>query len=243
MEIKTQIDGVDLNFSMSDNKKAILLTGTYAFDILHLFEHIYGMDIPDNFAEIDAGYGITYKPFTSASYIDWQGLKAYTDKDVVKHEKGVPKLHIIRWLYGNTIRSYCMSDTAHTLSLYANLSTSNVALPPKTYYRIVKVVNNLLGSEAVTYNSGELHFNWEANTDIAIEAQKLVYQLVSECFLTPAGYQRLILLPEVPIMEKTLMLKLITALTSISGHKLLLSTLKAGIMDLRGYNSIGLLAI
>ena len=241
MEIKTQIDGVDLNFTMSDEKKAVLLTGTYAFDILHLFEHIYGMDIPDNFAEIDAGYGVSYRVFTGAGYIDWQGMKAYTDKDVVKHERGVPKFHIIRWVCGNTIRSYCMSDTAHTLSLYANLASPNLKVSAKTYYRVVSIVNRILGCDVVSYSSDGLAFAWADG--ICIEAQKLVYQLVAECFLTPQGYQRLILLPSVPFIDKDLMLRLINALINIGGHRLLLSTLKAGIMDLREYNSIGLLAI
>lgn len=62
-------------------------------------------------------------------------------------------------------------------------------------------------------------------------------------FSHPTGYQRLILLPSVPFIDKDLMLRFINALINIGGHRLLLSTLKAGIMDLREYNSIGLLAI
>ena len=78
-----------------------------------------------------------------------------------------------------------MSDTAHTLSLYANLASPNLKVSAKTYYRVVSIVNRILGSDVVSYSSDGLAFAWA--DDICIEAQKLVYQLVAECFLTPQG--------------------------------------------------------
>ena len=72
---------------------------------------------------------------------------------------------------------------------------------------------------------------------------QIIYMLIAECFLTPKGYHRVLLLPNISYLSKEVQLNLLEVLDNIKGHSLTLSTAGVDVLDISGRRAITVLNI
>ena len=71
----------------------------------------------------------------------------------------------------------------------------------------------------------------------------MIYLLICECFQTPEGYSRVILLPNIESMSSKQQVNLIETLDNFSGHELVLSSGNIEKSDLSSNSCVEFLTI
>ena len=83
----------------------------------------------------------------------------------------------------------------------------------------------------------KLVFNLVENYPIPIKGQKLIYLLMSECFLTPKYYHRILLLSDIRCLDSKTQVRFLEILDNIGNHSLTLSCANIQPSDVRS-NSV-----
>ena len=239
--LKTEINGKLLSLKFPD-KKSIILRGTNNVQIIYIMECLLSNDFTGYYKDLDRKYGYDYKDIGTSDLIFDEGRLQGKDKVISTWGK-TPNIHCIRYLRNGNFRSFlCSGDIAFS-ELYTNMTEYSNVIPYTSWLRLCSMVNSFIESNIVDIVNNKLIFNWDENCEYSIEAQKFIYCIIAECFLTPKGYYRVLLLPDIELLNKSSQIKLIEYLDNIVGHKMTLSTVDVQFNDLSESSTVSLLNV
>ena len=222
--VKTEVNGNLLSVPFPD-KKTIILRGSNGLQILHIVESLLSNDFTGYYFEADKQYGFYYKPVTGMSQLAFNDGSIY-GKDKAIHTQGViPKIHCIRYLgKSNKIRSFVISNDLQYSELYVDTTKYSTALTVAQWMRLISLINKVVGFEMVTLEDEQLSIQFREDYEIPVEGQQIIYMLIAECFVTPQGYSRVLLLPDIPYLSGKVQAELLETIDNINGHTLTLSS-------------------
>lgn len=229
--------------------KTVVFSGNKADDILFDIECLLARDVTKEFINIDDQYGITHEPLDKSLKLTFTSGALYVEDGIVKTTGTVPNVHYVRLIGNgvNTVRSCLVSESTKRTSIFSNLFTYTSALPDSKWIRLCETVNSIVGYEMCNLvssgGSKELKFDLDKECEISAELRDLVYLLVSECYLTPDGYIRVLLLPNIEGMSSSFQLKLLDTLDNIKGHSLTLSTAKISSAEAKKAASVVVISV
>lgn len=220
--IKTYINGNELVFNVP-NKKSIVLRGSNGLQVIYVLESLLSGDTGHYNFDLDKQYGFNYQQLGVMHEVQFNdGI--ITGMDRVVHTSGrIPRVHVIRYLSGVVFRSFLMADGSDAVSISQDMMHYSKAVPEALWQRIFIVTNRLLGFQYVARGNEGLEFRVSDDCGWSQEAQCLAYILIAECCLTPEGYHRVLLLPDIKCMTGKQQASLIETLDNIQGHSLCLS--------------------
>ena len=222
--LKTEINGnlVSINFP---DKKSIILRGENGIQLLHVLESLLSNDFTGYMSDKDKQYGFHYKPISGMSQLSFNTGDIYGKDKSIHIQGSIPKIHCIRYLGAcNKIRSFLISDQLEYSELYIDTTKYSQSLEVSQWVRLSSLVNDVVGFNMVTFENSKLKIKFLEDYTISIEGQQIIYLLIAECFVTPRGYSRIVLLPDIPYLTGELQVKLIETIDNINGHTLALST-------------------
>lgn len=242
--VEGNIDNHKVSIVFPD-KKSIILKGTYSLELMYLIESLLSNDMTGYYAKADVEYGISYKEIGANAQIAFNDGLLYSKDQSVFTKGTVPIIHIIRYLTDDKFRSIITGD--ETIkgcgSIYSDMTKYSTILNYPTWQRLVFLTNSLLGYDMVSADNNTLKFNIvEGKNNWSGKAQKFVYLLLAECFVTPKNVHRVLLIPKIDILSKEQQIRLFSVLDNIKGHSLLLSNLDVKFNDLTG-TSIQLISV
>lgn len=222
--IKTIINEQEKAVKLPD-KKTVVLQGENKENIMYLIETLLSRDYTDYYAKIDRNYGFYYFPLSKISVLEFTNGKIIGKKSTIKINGEIPKIHCIRYVKDGIIRSFLCSDYTekNNCALTENLTRYTDRIDETIWNKLLKTVNDFIGYDVVTVKDKELHFNFTPN-QYSVEAQKTIYMLISECFITPSDYLRIVLLSDIETLTVEQQLELIKVLDNIKGHEMLFTT-------------------
>lgn len=226
-------------------KKTIILRGSVSETILYVVESLLSNDFTGYNFELDRQYGFNYDRITGECCVNFnEGVIRGRHKTVsIKGE--IPKIHCIRYLGAcNQLRSFVLAYNSPNFDLVTTDTRKYSPIIDDVYWnRLVGLTNSVIGAEVVTFKDKKLDFKFLEDYPITVEGQQIIYMLIAECFLTPKGYHRVLLLPNIPYLSKEVQLNLLEVLDNIKGHSLTLSTAEVDVLDISGRRAITALNI
>lgn len=221
--LKTEVNEHPIIVNFPD-KKSIILKGQNNLHLLYVIEMLLSSDYTGYYKDLDKNYGYMYKNVTGMSQLAFTNGSIIGKDNKIYINGQVPNLHCIRYLKNGEFRSFLFSEDVGYCELYNDMTKYSTIVPDNSWIRLCTLVNNLIGYEVVVLDNRQLKFNWGTNIEFSIEAQKFIYMIISECFLTPNGYLRVLLLPDIDILSSKQQVKLIECLDNIKGHEMCISS-------------------
>lgn len=239
-----QVDGGDVGVEFP-NKRALFVRGKLNEHFLYVVESLLARDTTGYYSELDSHAGKSYKD------IDGELLMLFNDGAIRSSERVIqvtgvlPSIHVVRYIgVGNTFRSFYLESSLSTYStVYTDMRKYSHIIDDAKWVRLIAVVNDLLGFEFVSLDESGLHFSPSEGHHFSVEAQKFIYMLMAECYLTPDGFRRILLLSDIPFLEKSDEVKFINKLCDIPGGSLALSTAWVSADDIEPYKSMSFLGV
>lgn len=216
--ITTQLSGRFLNIDLPD-KKSIILNGDIETKE-YLLQVIKSLLCFDYSTEL-SGF-LKHNPLETKSVLVFTNgiVRVHNQASVI--EGNVPKLHILELQSDGSILSVLTSEDSNNLTLDTDMTKYSGQLPLESMYRLASLCNKVAGYEFVVFENNEINFNWEST--ISKSVLETIYLTISESFLTPEGYLRLVLLHTCFGMDSSIMAKLIEVLDNIRGLEMLFCT-------------------
>lgn len=207
------------------DKKSVIIKGENKNQILYLVETLLSRDYTDYYAKVDSKYDFFYEPLSEQSVLIFTNGKIIGKKSTIRVQGEVPKIHCIRYVRDGVIRSFLCNDNMEACSLVNNMTRYSEQIDISVWDRLIRTVNEYLGFVFVELVDKDLRFHFTTDNlkEFTVEAQKLAYMLISECFITPENYLRILLLSEIECMTKEQILDLIKLLDNLKGHEMLLT--------------------
>lgn len=241
--ITMEISGRSVQVALPD-KKTIILRGMHTLHILHILECLLAQDFTGYYDDTDKQYGFNYEKIEGVSSVVFNNGAILSKDSIVQTQGVVPNIHVIRYLKGYTFRSFYLSSDLNTnSSLYTDLTKYSNSLQDIQWVRLITLVNNLVDFEFVKLENKNLYFDFDTDTAISDDGLKLIYSIIAECFLTPQGYSRVLLLPSMNVLSKDMQVKLMEILDNIKGHTLTLSLVDISPSEFRGTNAVAFLNV
>lgn len=241
--INTEISGRGVQVYLPE-KKTIILKGINALHVIHILECLLGQDFTGYYWELDKQYGFRYSEVSGVSSVVFNAGAILGKDKVIQLQGVVPNIHVIRYLNGYTFRSFYLSTTVGAdATLYSDMTKYSHVLQENQWIRLLALVNNLVGFELVRLDGESLKFAFRNDVDISVDGQKLIYSLLAECFLTPEGYSRVLLLPDMSVLPSDKQVRFLEVLDDIKGHTLTLSTAKISASDIKENSIISFLNV
>lgn len=241
--INTEISGRGVQVYLPE-KKTIILKGVNSLHIIHILECLLGQDFTGYYWELDKQYGFRYNEVSGVSSVVFNAGAILGKDKVIQLQGVVPNIHVIRYLNGYTFRSFYLSTTVGAdTTLYSDMTKYSHVLQENQWIRLVVLVNSLIGFEFVRLDEESLKFDFRNDADISVDGQKLIYSLLAECFLTPDGYSRVLLLPDMSVLPNDKQVRFLEVLDDIKGHTLTLSTAKISASDVKENSIISFLNV
>ena len=240
--IKMTVNNKKISFDFK-NKRNIILSGTNKMNLICALEMLLSSDFNNNIATKDAVYGFNYADITDSILVfSNDSLLAGKGGRVVK-QGNIPKIHCIRYTKNGTLRSYIFSDVACNASVGKSLTEYSSVLNDTDWFRLCATVNKFIGKNIVDIYNGKLLFNFATDIEYSEEAQKFIYLLFAECMLTPDDFNRVVLLNDIDLLDKSAQLKLLDYLDSMKNHSCCISTVNVSFDDISSKSNIALLSI
>lgn len=214
------------------DKKSIVFCGStndnyYVMDLMRV---MFGVDYNDNLGHLKYRAEEILKNNASLRFTTGS---IYINKGSVRIDGRIPYLHIVQPDNHGGIRSYLVSQSVSVKDLDVDMTHYNESIPHTDWIRLAELFNRYAERECVeiievgTNESGapiyELRFN-----DITEELQT-VWLLMSESFLTPQNYLRIVLLPELDGFDGDSMFRLIDLVDNISRLEMVITTAEVNI--------------
>ena len=226
------------------NKKSIVLRGNNGEQILYVLESLLSQDYTNYYLDLDRkNFGLSYTELEKPSQLDFTNGFILGKDRTVTFTGQVPAIHCIRYVGDGTVRSFLSSKEKLFSSLDINTKHYNSILPLAVWMRMLAVVNDILGFKFVDFVDGDIAFKFDENSEYSVDAQKLVYTLVSECFLTPQGYARVLLLSNLDYLTVEQKVHLIEKIDNLQGHSALITTCNISIDDVSDNSAITFLNV
>ena len=222
-----------LNIVLPD-KKSVVLSGSksdseYVMDMMRV---MFGVDYNDNL-----GY-LHYRSeeiLRNSASLRFTTGSIYINKGSVRIEGRVPYLHIVQPDMQGGIRSYLVSQSATVKDLDVDMTVYNGAIPHTDWIRLAELFNRYADRDCVKIcevkdeETGSTGYKLEF-VDITEELQT-VWLLMSESFLTPSNYLRIVLLPPMEGFDADKMFKLIDLVDNISRLEMVITTAEVNIKE------------
>lgn len=243
-KVSTVISGQTVEVNLPD-KKTILLRGRNSLQVIFIIESLLRQDFTDYFRTLDKQFGYDYSEPEGTSYIRFNdGIIMGKDK-AIQIQGQVPNIHVVRYLGScNKIRSSYMSETMNTqANTEVDMTKYSHIIFDSQWIRLIASVNSILGFEFVKLENEQLQFNFDNTKEIGVEGQEIIYLLIAECTLTPEGYSRVLLLPNIPYLSPKTQVKLLEVLDNFRGHTLTLSLANIQPSDLSASSIISFLNV
>lgn len=249
-----QIKGIEFSVNnrkqsiVFPNKKSIILKGNNTNELFSVMERLLGQDMTDYYPTIDeVEYNILYQKIGMQSQLHFTDGVLIGKDLTVKKSGSIPTVHCIRYLKNNKFRSFITEDKNkhNNQILFTNTTKYSDSIPMTTWQRIITTVNSFIGAEFVSYdmNTRQLVFATENAEGWTYKAEKIIYMLISECYLTPEGISRVLLLPQIECMTAKQEMELIEVLDNIKGHCLLLSDINVSFNDIPKNSALTVISI
>lgn len=222
--ISMEIKNKPIQIGLPD-KKTIILKGQNATQLLYVVESLLSQDVTGYYKDLDKIYGFDYSDLDGQSMITFNN-GAIIGKNKISQVKGVvPDIHVVRYLgASNKLRSFYLSNTiTKQQPIYNNMTHYSHIIEDSSWIRLIAIANSIVGFDMVQLKNNDLHFSFQETYPISVEGQKIVYLLLAECMLTPEGYSRVLLLPDINYLDVNVQIKLLEYLDNIKGHTLTLS--------------------
>lgn len=241
--LNTEINGRPLQVNFPD-KKTIILRGSNALQVIHVVECLLSQDFTGYYSDIDKVYDYYYQKVTGVSSLVFNAGAILGKNKETQIQGVVPSIHVIRYLNDCKFRSFYLTTVAGTYSpVYNNMTKYSHVIQDTQWIRLLALVNDLVGFELVKLENEELKFTFNENSEICIDGQKLIYTMLAECFLTPDGYSRVLLIPNIDILPTKVQVRFLELLDDINGHTLTLSLADINPSNLKATSIISFLNV
>lgn len=242
--VSMTIDGGKKSMELSD-ARTIIVRGRMKEHFLYVVESLLAMDTSGYYGEIDKQAGANYKDIEDEAFVLFQDGGIRSVDKVVQTSGVVPSTHVIRYTGADEkFRSFYMEQGLSTYStVYTDMRKYSHVISDAKWFRLLAMVNDLLGFEFVTADDGELAFHPMNGFPVSPDGQKFIYLLMAECYLTPEKYRRVLLLSDIPYLTTELQIKFLKRLGDIPGHGVTFSTSKVEFTDIQERDSISFLSV
>lgn len=227
------------------NKKTIFVRGKLSEHFLYVVESMLARDTSGYYGKLDGSAGKSYQDVDGEMCLLFNDGAIRSNERVIQVNGALPSTHVIRYTgVDSTFRSFLLENSLTTHSpVYSDMRKYSHIIDDAKWVRLIAVVNNLLGFEFAKLSDGSLSFSPRTDCHFTVEAQKFMYMLMAECYLTPDGFSRILLLSDMPFLEKEDEIKFISCLGTIPYHSLTLSTSRASMDDIQAYESMSLISV
>ena len=246
LTFRTKILGQIINLDFS--KKAVLvLNGMNSDDIIYRIECLLYNDYTSYYLKYDNTLGFNYSVFDEDSVLYFNNgshIIGTASKRIITTKNTLPKLHCIRYLQKGEIRSFITTDSDITgkKSIDYDTTVYSSDISQNIWFRIIETTNQYLGKKFVELKDNKLYFDFSEN-DFSKEAQKFVYLLISECYLIPKDYKRVLLLSNIELLNNSQQVRLLELLGNFSSHDICISSARINISDCSDNTNISFLNI
>lgn len=210
-----------INIELPD-KKSIVLNGTKkeCTYILDLLRTMLGVDYNDNLRYLENRSEDVLK--NNASIRFTTGSILLKDGTITIHGR-VPYLHVVMVDNSGDINSFLVSQSASPIGLATDMTKYNTEIEHTDWIRLLELFNRYAGFDCCTLveladSTYKLEF-----TDLTPELET-VYLLMSESFLTPQDYLRIVLLPDIKGVTPERMFELIELVDNINKLEMIISS-------------------
>ena len=206
-------NGRVINIELPD-KKSIVLNGSekdcnYIIDLVRL---LLGVDYNDNLSYIENKSMDLLKDnasmrFTTGSILLKDGSVSISGK--------VPYIHCVM-LNKTGVSSFLLSQSLTPTSINHDMTKFSSIIPVGDWIRLTELFNRFAGFEcAILKNNGDNNFSLDFSGEIT-EELRLAYLLMSESFLTPKDYLRIVLIPKLEVFTERRLFELIELADNIN---------------------------
>lgn len=240
--VSMTVDGSKVAKELPD-VRTVVVKGKLKEHFLYTIESLLAMDTSGYYGAIDGK--ASYRDLDGEHYLLFRdGSSGIRSMDKVCQTTGVvPSTHVIRYT-GDDIkfRSFYMEQGLSSYSsVYTDMRKYSHAITDAQWCRLIMLVDNLLGFEFVVFEDGALRFNPQDGMPLSAEAQKFIYMIMAECYLTPPNYKRVLLLSDIPYLDNQMQIKLFKRLGELPGFGITLTTADIGFTDIQERDSISFL--
>ena len=220
-----------------------IINSSYILEIMHILETLIIGDSVGYLQDYDRSLGCYYSNNDESELIFSNNSSVRIFNRKVFFNGEIPKIHCVRHISNAKIRSSLLNGSIIEEPTNVDMTKYSNAITDQQWLRCISLMNQLIGSDIVDLSSNRTllrnsFYRGMARDDINLDVQKFIYTIVAECFLTPDGYKRLVLLPRLEFLGTRLALDLIKTLGKISKHELLISDLKVTTKDIREDDNI-----
>ena len=202
-----------INLELPD-KKSIVLSGSrqdcnYILDLTKL---LLGVDYNSSLYYIENKSEELLKDsasmrFTTGSILLKDGSVRIVGK--------VPYIHCVM-LTETGVSSFLVSQSLNPTSINHDMTKFSNIIPVGDWIRLTELFNRFAGFEcAIFRKNGDNDFSLEFYSELT-EELKLAYLLISESFLTPKDYLRIVLIPQISLFDEKRMFELIELVDNIN---------------------------
>lgn len=240
-----EVDGSPVSVEIP-SKKTVFVRGRLREHFLYVVESLLARDVTGYYGELDMQAGKHYRDLDGELFLLFNDGGIQARDKVVQVNGIVPSTHVIRYIgVDDKFRSFCLEQGLTTYStVYTDMRDYSHVINDAKWVRLVMTVNDLLGFEFAVLEDGHLRFNPLEGHAVSPEGQKFMYMLMAECYLTPANVaRRVLLLSDIPYLDKELQLKFLKKLSDIPGLSLILSTADVDFTDIKEGSSISFLSV
>ena len=241
--LSTKVHDTDVNINFPD-KSVIFLKSEYADYYLHIIEALVGTDFTGRLRDMDIKYGFRYdlEEDDTSSLVFENGVIEGSNKVVIQMGS-LPSIHCIRTLSGTIYRSFIFSDKLTNQDISIDMRKYTSMIPDSSWFRIIKLTNNLLGFDYVSLSDRVLSFNPSFEHELSEDAMQFIYLIICECFLTPSGYYRLFLCSDIDCLSKDWQVKLFNVLSTVNRGITIVSACKVLPVDIMDYPSMTIINV
>ena len=230
-------NGVSIDVAFPD--KSLLLVKGNSNIFLHLVESLLAYDFTGNLVNDTKQYN--YEGVSSLVFDS--GVLTGQEKRVFD-EGVIPKIHSIRYLEdSDNIRSFLIGGDSEGDMISNSTLKKTGAISDESWVRITQVLNNLFGYTAVSIENSNLIFSFEERPELSEKVQKIMFLLLAECYLTPSGYERLVILPNMTGVNKSVLSKFMYQLILTSGKTTVMTSADLQLSDFSLMVPVGILTV
>ena len=202
-----------MNIELPDKKSIVLCGGienrNYVIDLLRM---MLGVDYSDNLPCVQYKSNDLLKD--SASIRFTTGSIILSDGAVTIKGK-VPYLHCVM-LTEMGVSSFLVSQTLNHTSIGHDMTKFSNIIPVADWIRLVELFNRYAGFDcAILENTEGNNFTLTFSSEMT-EELRLAYLLMSESFLTPKDYLRVVLLPQLSLFDAKKVFELVELADNIT---------------------------
>lgn len=219
----TVLDGsfVDIDFIRSSEDGVLKVGGVYADEVIFLIESLLAHDFTDNFANRDVAYGLRSHTYSGTSTLRFTDGELIGGGGIVKEIGKLPDIHCVRNLSQGCVRSFIL-NTENDHRIGKDLLSYSDVLSKKQWFRLASVMNALLNFKFVEFDGSSILFNKTETEEWSDKVLMAVYMLVAECFVTPVGTTRVVLLSDMSFLTESQLSRLLVTLKSIDKNEIVI---------------------